>query len=137
MSLFVFICHVYFMSLHVFYVFIISFHNYRTSIQIFLFYKFFCTSLSKVELEILRNSSTVLRSSHPRCSIKKLFLKILRHSQEDTCVGIYFLIKFQACNFIKMRPEHRYFLVNIITYKNTHFDEHLWTAASVFLERVL
>ena len=30
------------------------------------------------------------RSSHRRCSIKKLFLKISQHSQENTCVGISF-----------------------------------------------
>ena len=34
---------------------------HSTSLQIFLFYKFFCT-----------NISTILRSSHRRCSIRKL-----------------------------------------------------------------
>ena len=45
-----------------------------------------------------------------RCysSVKKVFLKILQHSQENTCVGVSFLIKLQAltkkfsCEFYKM-----------------------------------
>ena len=36
------------------------------------------------------------RSSHQKCSIKKLFLKILQYSQENICVGVSFLIKLQA-----------------------------------------
>ena len=38
-----------------------------------------------------------------RCSIKKVFLKILQNSQENTCGRVSFLIKLQAeaCNFIK------------------------------------
>ena len=31
-----------------------------------------------------------------KCSTRKLFLKILQYSQENTCVGISFLIKMQA-----------------------------------------
>ena len=38
------------------------------------------------------------RSSH-RCSVKKLFLKISRISQENTCVGVFFLIKLRTPNF--------------------------------------
>ena len=34
-------------------------------------------------------------SSHQSCSIKKLLLKILQYSQENTCVGVS-LITFQA-----------------------------------------
>ena len=33
------------------------------------------------------------RSSHRRCSIKKLFLKILQYSQDNTCVAFSFLTK--------------------------------------------
>ena len=29
-----------------------------------------------------------------RCSIKELFLKILQFFQENTCAGLFFLIKF-------------------------------------------
>ena len=31
-----------------------------------------------------------------RCSVKKVFLKILQNSQEKTCAKVYFLIKLQA-----------------------------------------
>ena len=31
---------------------------------------------------------TYFKSSHQRCSIKKLFLKISKYSQESTCVGV-------------------------------------------------
>ena len=35
------------------------------------------------------------------CSVKKLFLKIWHNSQENTYVGVSFLRKLQALNFIK------------------------------------
>ena len=34
------------------------------------------------------------RSSHRRCSMKKLFLKVLQNSRKNTCVGVFFLINF-------------------------------------------
>ena len=37
----------------------------------------------------------IYRSSHQMCSIKKLFLKIVQYSQENTCVGVS-LITFQV-----------------------------------------
>ena len=37
-----------------------------------------------------------------RCSVKKVLLKLSHNSQKNTwCVGVFFLIKSQACNFIK------------------------------------
>ena len=36
-----------------------------------------------------------------RCSAKKVFLRISQNSQENTCTRVSFLIKLQACNFIK------------------------------------
>ena len=56
-----------------------------------------------------------------RCSeaAARGFLKISQNSQQNTCVGISYLIKLQACNFIftpailfKMRLRHRCFPVN-------------------------
>ena len=37
-----------------------------------------------------------------RCSVKRVFLKILQNSQENTCVRVSFLVNLQAsaCNFI-------------------------------------
>ena len=36
-----------------------------------------------------------------RCFVKKLFLEISQKSQENNCARDSFLIKPQACNFIK------------------------------------
>ena len=86
---------------------------YRKSLQIFLFYKFFCTNISQVELEILRNSSTIFRSSHWRCSIKKAILKhFVIFTGKYLCWGLFFnkVAGHEACNFIKKRLQHRYFL---------------------------
>ena len=69
---------------------------YRTFLQILLFYKFFCTNISQVESEIHRNSSTIFRSSHRRCSIKKGFLKhCVIFTGKQLCRGL-FLIELQA-----------------------------------------
>ena len=53
------------------------------------------------------------RSSHWRCSIKKLFLEILQYSQKKTCAGITFLIEFRAEG------------LTWDIFKNTYFEEHL------------
>ena len=37
-----------------------------------------------------------LKSSHQRCSVKKMFLEISQNSQENTCARVSFLIKLQA-----------------------------------------
>ena len=92
------------------------FNYYRMSFQFFLFYKFVCTNLSQVELEILRNSSTIFRSNHQRCSIKKAILKhFVILTGKHLCWGLFFnkVASHQACNLIKKRLQHRYFPVNI------------------------
>ena len=38
----------------------------------------------------------MIKSSHQRCSVKKLFVKISQNSQENTCARVSFLIKLQA-----------------------------------------
>ena len=50
------------------------------------------------------------------CSTKKLFLKILGYSQENTCVGVSFLITLQAFShaiLLKRDLQHRCLPVNI------------------------
>ena len=115
---------------------------YRMFLQIFLFYKFFCTNISQVELEILRNSSTIFRSSHWRCSIKKAVLKhFVIFTGKHLCWGLFFnkVAGHQSCNFIKKRLQHRYFLVNIRKFirrpilKNISKRLHCW---KVFCENV-
>ena len=42
------------------------------------------------------NKNPPLTTSHQRCSVKKVFLKILQNSQENTCARVSFLIKLQT-----------------------------------------
>ena len=44
----------------------------------------------------LSDQLTKTRSSHWRCSIKKVLLKISQNPQENTCVRVSFLIKLQV-----------------------------------------
>ena len=84
---------------------------YITSLQIFHFYEFLCYFSSWI-----RNSSTIFRSSHQRCSIKKAFLKdFVIFTGKHLFKGLFFnkVAGHQACNFIKKRLQHRYFLANI------------------------
>ena len=51
-----------------------------------------------------------------RSSLKKLFLKFSQYSQENTCVGVSFLITIQvvsAATLLKNGIRHRCFHVNI------------------------
>ena len=60
-----------------------------------------------------------------RCSVKKVFLKLSRNSQESICVGVSFSITLQAC-FIKKRLRNRCFPVNFAKFLRTPFYiEHL------------
>ena len=66
------------------------------------------------QLTLLYCGRTV-RSSHRRCSIKKLFLKISQYPQETPVLESLFkkVAGLQACNFIKKRSQHRCFPMNI------------------------
>ena len=70
------------------------------------------------------------KSSHRKCSLKKLFSKILQYSQENICVGVSFFIKFQtfkAATF-KKSLQHRCFSVAKFLW-DICFEKHLQTAA--------
>ena len=61
-------------------------------------------------------------------SVKKLLLKISQNSQENTCVRVSFLIKFQAsaCNLIKKETLTQVFSCEICeSFKNAFFIKHL------------
>ena len=74
------------------------------------------------------------RSSHQRCSIKKLVLKISENSQENTCARVSFLIKLHACNFIKKETLTQFFSREFCEIaKNNFSTEHLRTTASARL----
>ena len=77
---------------------------------------------------------SLVRSSHRRCFVRKVFLEILENSQENTCARVSFLIKLQAsaCNFIKKETLAQLFCCEFCKiYKDTFFTEHLRTTASV------
>ena len=65
---------------------------------------------------------------------KKVFLKILQNSQENTCTRASILRKLQAsaCNFIKKETLAHVFSCKFCKiFRNTFFTEHLWTNNSI------
>ena len=52
-------------------------------------------------LTLNRHHHGIIKSSHQRCSVKKVFLEISWNSQENTCARVSFLIKSCTCKFIK------------------------------------
>ena len=113
------------------------FTTHRRLLQIFLVSKLFSTNTYQVELEILRNSLTIFRSSHWRCSIKKLLSNILWYSQKNTCFGGSFWITLLAIRPVTLFAkglQHRYILANIEKFvrrpilKNICERLHFWKA---------
>ena len=85
--------------------------------------------------EILRKYSTIFRTSHQRCSIKKAILKhFVIFTGKHLSRGLFFnkVADHQACNFIKKKLQHRHFLANIEkfirrpTLKNSTIQLHCW-----------
>ena len=73
---------------------------------------------------LLSNQEAVVK----RCSAKNVFLEISQNSQENFCASVSFLIKLQACNFIKKETLAQVFSCEFYEIsKNTFFTEHLWT----------
>ena len=60
---------------------------------------------------VFRKKLLHVRSSHLRCSRKKILLKILQNSQETTCAGVSFLMQMQI-TLLKKRLRHWCFAVN-------------------------
>ena len=68
-----------------------------------------------------------------RCSVKKVFLKFLQNSQENTCARICFLLKLQAnaWNFIEKETLSRVFSCEFCEiFKNNFFYRTPLVAAS-------
>ena len=96
-----------------------------------------------MNLTYAQNYSDILlrkRSSHRRCSVKKVYLEISQNSLESTCARVSFLIKLQssasfliklqasasACNFIKKETLAQVFIVNFAKFLRKSFlAEHL------------
>ena len=55
-----------------------------------------------------------------------MFIKISQYSQENNCVRVSFLIKFQAYNFIKNGLQHRCFPVDIARYLRTPILKNIY-----------
>ena len=70
-----------------------------------------------------------IRSSRPEVFCKKkVFLKFLQNSQENTCARVSFLIKLEAeaCNFIKKVTQAQVFSCIICEiFQNTFLKEQL------------
>ena len=96
----------------------------------------FCISIYQLHVLVISavafdNSSS--GSSHQKCSIKKMFLKILQNSQQQICARVSFLIKLQvsASNLIKKEALVQVFSCEFCEiFKNTFFTEYLWSIAS-------
>ena len=65
----------------------------------------------------------------PGCSVKNVFIDILRNSHENTFVGVSFLMKLQepkSATLLKRRLSHRCFHVNLAKFsRKPLFFEHL------------
>ena len=69
-----------------------------------------------------------IRSSHKRCSVRKVFLEISQHLQENTCARV----SLKACNFLKKETLAQVFSCKCyVISKDTFFTEHPRTTATV------
>ena len=68
------------------------------------------------------------RSSHWRCSVKKVFLKISKNSRKNTCARV---------SLSKRRHEHSSFLVNFAKFLRTPFLQSISGRLLLFLITVL
>ena len=77
---------------------------------------------------VLSETGILFRSSHQRCSIKKLLINISQYSQESTYVPWSLFNKVPGLkprNFIQNRLQHRFFLWIL-----QNFKEHLFWRTS-------
>ena len=65
-----------------------------------------------------------------KCSVKKVFLEISEHTQENTCARVSFFNKvagLKPATLLKKRLWHRCFPMNAVKFLRTPFHiEHLW-----------
>ena len=102
----------------------------------------FRCALSKIGLNTMFSWSMFIktrkeyRSSHQRCSIKNMFLKILQNLQENTCARVSFLIKFQdvLCMF-SFRLVNRG-LQAFQKVKSTESKSCIWTILTQYLLKI-
>ena len=79
------------------------------------------------------NWRSLYRSSHRRCSVRKVFLEIWQNSQENTCTRISLFNKVAGLRFatlLEKRLWHRCFPGFYEISKNTFFTEHILATVS-------
>ena len=77
----------------------------------------FIVKIDLLSSEIVQYKEAVWRSSHRKCSIKKLFLKTGQYSLENTCVGVKPTQVF-SCEYCEI-------------FRDRSFEENLRTAVSL------
>ena len=79
------------------------------------------------DIDLRRERVKLVRSSRWGMFFKKYILKIWKNSQENTTIGVSFLIKLQAssCNFIKKSLWHRCFLLKFANFLRTLFLKNI------------
>ena len=71
--------------------------------------------------KFFNDESSGNRSSHWRCSVKKVFLEISQNSQENTCARVSFLINLRPVTLFKKLLWHRCFPVKFAEFLRTPF----------------
>ena len=97
----------------------------------------FSTLKCKSVLIFSISNSSIYRSSHRRCSVKKVFLEISRNSQENTCTRVSFLIKLKApAALLKKRLWQKCFPVNFVKFLRTLFLQNNSGRAFGFIKNI-
>ena len=71
------------------------------------------------------------RSSHQRCSVRKVFLEISQNSQENTCAPA------RPATLLKKRLSHRCFHVNFVKFLSTPFSQNTSWQLLLFLQEFI
>ena len=71
------------------------------------------------------------RSSHQRCSVRKVFLEISQNSQENTCASA------RPETLLKKRLSHRCFHVNFVKFLSTPFSQNTSWQLLLFLQEFI
>ena len=78
--------------------------------------------------------SSFYRRSHRRCSAKKMFLKNLQYSHENTCVGVS-LQTFRFAVLLTSDTNSYIFLQILRNFKGYHFEEPFQMTTSYFMNK--
>ena len=85
---------------------------------VYILYITLCYILYYILYYVLYQRSYYAKSSHRRCSVKKVLLEISKNSQENTCGRVFFL---RPATLFKNRLWHRCFSVNFENFLGTPF----------------